>query len=168
MTALRRATGRSIVGCAAAVAVLPWLGACGTLYQEPGPSNLHFRTSSTANLLGFTAVFLDIRRVTADCGAEPVGTVNLWAPLPLRPPAEAVHLPEDQLSELAFRFVTNGGNSRSVTVYETLLRPRAGRVYEATVSYGSDLYDVDIRELGAGGAPGRRIEHRALSDCRGA
>lgn len=166
MTALSGA-GRGIAAGVAIAAVLPWLGACSTAYQEPGASNLHFRTSSTANLLGFTTVFLDISHVTADCRAEPVGSVNLWAPLPLRPPAEAVHLPEEQLSKLAFRFVTNGGNSRSVIVYETLLRPRAGRVYEATVSYGSDLYDVDIRETGAGGAPGRRIEHRALSDCHG-
>jgi hypothetical protein len=84
----------------------------------------------------------------------------------LRPPADAAHLPEERLSELVFRFHTHGGGAESLTSYATLLRPRAGHAYEATVNYDAGFYDVEIREIGPNGAPGRKIEHRSLSECR--
>jgi hypothetical protein len=150
------------------LAMLPWLSACGTavLYQDAGAPNLHFRATSNGRFLSFTAVHLDIRRVTAECRAEYAGSLNLWAPIPLRPPADAAHLPEERLSELVFRFHTHGGGSESLTSYATLLRPRTGHAYEAMVHYDAGLYDVEIREIGPNGAPGRKIEHRPLSECR--
>jgi hypothetical protein len=54
----------------------------------------------------------------------------------------------------------------SLTSYATLLRPRAGHTYEAAVTYDAGLYDVEIREIAPNGAPGRKIEHRSLSECR--
>jgi len=150
------------------VGALPWLAACSTAaqYQDAGPPNLHLSTTSTGAFLSFTVVYLDINRVTADCRAEHVGTLNLWAPLPLRPPADAVHLPEDRLSHLVFKFRTHGGNRESLTSYATLLRPRAGHTYQVAVKYDAGLYDVEIREIGPNGTPGPKVEHRPLSECR--
>jgi hypothetical protein len=37
--------------------------------------------------------------------------------------------------------------------------PSAGHTYEA------GLYDVEIRETGPHGAPGRKIEHQSLFEC---
>jgi len=150
------------------LAMLPWLAACSTavLYQDAGAPNLHLSTTSTGQFLTATVVYLDIHRVTTDCRAEYVGSLNLWAPLPLRPPADAVHLPEERLSQLLFKFKTVGGNGSALTSYATLLRPRAGYTYDATVSYNAGLYDAEIREIGPHSAPGRKIEHRSLSECR--
>lgn len=160
--------GRLLRRAAVLAAVLPWLGACSTavLYHESGTPNLHLSTTSTGEFLSFTVVHLDINRVTADCRAEYVGTLNLWAPLPLRPPADAAHLPEDRLSQLVFKFKTHGGNRESLTSYATLLRPRAGHTYEAAVNYNAGLYEVEIREISPNGASARKIEHRSLSECR--
>src|SRR5712671_2847970 len=136
--------------------VLSWLAACGTavLYQDSGAPNLHL--SATANsgvFLMATVVYLDIHRVTADCRPEYVGSLNLRAPLALREPPSAIHLPEDQLSQLVFKFKTVGGNYSGLTSYSTLLRPRAGHTYAATVTYDAGLYDVEIREIDPHGGP---------------
>ena len=85
--------------------------------------------------------------------------------LALREPPSAIHLPEDQLSQLVFKFKTVGGNYSGLTSYSTLLRPRAGHTYAATVTYDAGLYDVEIREIDPHGGPGRKIEHRSLSEC---
>ena len=58
-----------------------------------------------------------------------------------------------------------GGRRGSIT-RETLLRPRAGASYEAKVSYKDDLYDVQIHERPARGAPARELELAPLSACR--
>ena len=158
-----------LLGNALLLGVLTWLTACGTavLYQESGAPNLHLTTTANSGMfLMATVVYLDIHRVTADCGTEYVGSLNLRAPLALREPPSAIHLPEDQLSQLVFKFKTVGGNYSGLTSYSTLLRPRAGHTYEAIVAYDAGLYDVEIREAGPPGAPGRRIEHRSLSECR--
>jgi hypothetical protein len=148
-------------------ALLPWLGACSTIvfYNEPGAPNLHFRASSTGKFLMYTAIHLDIHRVTADCRAEYVGSHHVWAPLSQT--TGPVHLPEERLSLLEFKFHSHG-NIESWTSYKTLLRPRAGHTYEAAVNYDAGLYDVEIHETGPNGGPGRKIEHRSLSDCHSA
>ena len=100
-------------------------------------------------------------------GSQPtyVGSLNLWAPLPLRPPADRAHLPEERLSQPVFKFNTHGGNTESQISYTTLLRPRASHNYGAVVTYDAGLYDVEIREVDPNGAAGRKIEHRSLSEC---
>jgi hypothetical protein len=95
-----------------------------------------------------------------DCRAEYVGSHNVWAPLGQT--ADPVHLPEERLSLLGFEFHQHGNIERS-TSYKTLMRPRAGQTYEASVNYDAGLYDVEIREIGPNG--GRKIEQRPLSDC---
>ena len=148
--------------------VLSWLAACGTavLYQDSGAPNLHLSTTSNSTFLTATVVYLDIHRVTADCRAEYAGSLKLWAPLALQPPQDAVHLPQERLSQLVFKFKTVGANNYSgLTSYSTLLRPRAGHTYAATVTYDAGLYDVEIREIDPHGGPGRKIEHRSLSEC---
>jgi hypothetical protein len=155
--------------CASLLSILSLITACGTAvpYQDSGVPNL--RLSTTANsgtFLTATVVYLDIHRVTADCGTEYVGSLNLRAPLALRDPPAAIHLPEERLIELVFKFKTVGGNYSGLTSYATLLRPRAAHTYEATVTYDAGLYDVEIREIDPHGAPGRKIEHRSLSECR--
>jgi hypothetical protein len=141
---------------------LPWLGACSTIvfYNEPGAPNLHFRASSNGKFLTFTAIHLDIHRVTADCRAEYVGSHNVWAPLAQT--TDPVHLPEDRLSLLKFH---THGNIESWTSYKTLLRPRVGHTYEAAINYDAGLYEVEIRETGPNGGPGRKLGLRSLSDC---
>jgi hypothetical protein len=44
--------------------------------------------------------------------------------------------------------------------------PRADHTYAATVTYDAGLYNVEIRKIDPHGAPGRKIEHRSLSECR--
>lgn len=148
----------------AAAAVAAGLGACaGTVpYAEPGAPNLQFRAASSGNLLTYTAIDLDIHRVSADCRAEYAGSHALWTPL--GPTTDPVHLPEDRLSLLSFTFHGHGA-TEVWTSYRTLVRPRAGRTYEAAVSYGAGYYQVEIRERGPGGEPGRVLEHRSLADC---
>jgi hypothetical protein len=153
-----------ILNLIAVLALLPWLGACSTIvfYNEPGAPNLHFRATSSGRFLSFTAIHLDIHRVTADCRSEYIGSHHVWAPLGQT--TDPVHLPEERLSLLEFKFKTHGGGE-SVTSYKTLLRPRAGRTYEAAVNYDAGLYEVEIRETGPDGGPGHKIEHRSLSEC---
>lgn len=148
-------------------ALVPCLGACSTivLYNEPGAPNLHFGATSNGKFLMYTTILLDIHRVTAECRAEYVGSHNVWAPLAQT--TDPVHLPEERLSLLEFKFHSHG-NIESWTSYATLLRPRASHTYAATVTYDAGLYDVEIREIDPHGAPGRKIEHRSLSECRGA
>ncbi len=147
-------------------ALFPWplllcLGACSTmvLYNEPGAPNLLFRATSNGRFLTYTTIDVAIHRVTADCRAEYVGSRQVWAPLGQT--ADPVHLPEERLSLLEFKFHQHG-NIDLWTSYKTLLRPRAGQTYEAAVSYDAGLYEVDIREAGPNG---RKIEPRPLSDC---
>jgi hypothetical protein len=144
------------------VAVVPWLGACSTtvFYDDPGAPNLHFHAMSSGRLLTYTAIQLDIHRVTADCRAEFVGSHHVWTPLGQT--ADPVHLPEERISLLEFKFHQHG-NIELWTSYKTLLRPRAGQTYEVAVNYEAGLYDVEIRETGPNG--GRKIEHWSLSDC---
>jgi hypothetical protein len=148
-------------------ALLPWLGSCSTVvsYNEPGSPNLNFHATSNGKFLMYTAIHLDIHRVTADCRAEYVGSHHMWAPLGQA--TDPVHLPEERLSLLEFKFHSHG-NIESWTSYKTLLRPRGGHTYEASVNYDAGLYEVEIREIDPQGAPGRKIEHRSLSECRGA
>src|SRR5262249_62266770 len=91
--------------------------------------------------------------------AEYVGSHTVWARLAQT--TEPVHLPEERLSLLGFEFHQHG-NIESWTSYKTLMRPRAGQTYEASVNYDAGLYDVEIREAGPNG--GRKIEQRPLSD----
>jgi hypothetical protein len=160
----RRGLRRGLRRFSYLVALVPWLGACSTtvFYNEPGAPNLRFRAMSIGRFLTYTSIQLDIHHVTADCRAEYVGSHNVWAPLGQT--TDPVHLPEERLSLLAFEFHQHG-NIESWTSYKTLLRPRAGQTYEATVNYDAGLYDVEIRETGPNGGPGRKIEQRSLSDC---
>jgi hypothetical protein len=142
-------------------ALMSGLGGCSTipLYTEPGAPNLRFRATSSDRLFMYTTIDLAIHRVTADCHAELVGSHLVWAPL--RQATEPVHLPQERLSLLEFKFHQHG-NIESWTSYTTLLRPRAGQTYEAAVTHDAGLYVVEIRETGPGG---RRIEHWSLPDC---
>jgi hypothetical protein len=128
------------------------------LYQNSGTPNLRLNTTSTGRFLTVTAVHLDVHRVAADCSAEFMGSVSLQSP------SAAIHLPEEQSSQLVFKFLTYGNGER-LTTYTTLLRPRTGHSYAATVTYDEGFYDVELREIGPNGAQGRKIEHRSLSDC---
>ena len=69
-----------------------------------------------------------------------MGSLNLRAPLASREPPAAIHLPEERLSELVFKFKTVGGNYSALTSYPALLRPRAGHTYEATVTYDAGFH----------------------------
>ena len=160
--------GRQVRRAALLLAVLPWLADCGTgvLYQDSGVPNLYISANAySGQFLAATLVYLDIRRVTPDCNAEYAGSLKLFSPLAFDRAPTKVHLPEERLSELVFKFRTAGGNMSAQTSYSTLLRPRAGHTYEAAVTYDAGLYDVEIREIGPHGAASRKIEHRALVEC---
>jgi hypothetical protein len=158
------AARRGLLRFGCLVVLVPWLGACSTtvFYNEPGAPNLRFRATSNGRFLTYTSIQLNIHRVTADCRTEYVGSHNVWTLL--GPASDPVHLPEERLSLLAFEFHQHG-NIEHWSSYKTLLRPRAGQTYEATVNYDAGLYDVEIHETGPNGGPGRKIEQRSLPDC---
>jgi hypothetical protein len=153
-------SARALLACAVALAA-----GCGSAirYADPGGSNLSIRTeTSSGSAFSSVQAVLGVHAVDAQCQLSYEGYVELDRPL------VQVGVPAARLSYLVFEFASAsflGGRRGSIT-RETLLRPRAGASYEAKVSYKDDLYDVQIRERPARGAPARELELVPLSACR--
>jgi len=52
-----------------------------------------------------------------------------------------------------------------MTSYSTLIRPRDGHTYEATVTYKSCLFTIDIVEIAPQRASSRKLPRQDLSSC---
>jgi hypothetical protein len=140
--------------CAAALAVAACAG--GRPYPDNvAPKNFSIKTSSSARAV------LGVHSVDAQCRAEYLGTVALD-----KPSAE-IGIPAQRWSYLVFDFATSSflGGKRTRMTHETLLKPRAGYRYEASVSYRDDIYNVVIREQSPRGGAWRELAMRELASC---
>jgi hypothetical protein len=141
------------LACAAALVLVAC--ASGKPYPEGvAPKNFSIKTASSARAA------LGVHGVDAQCRAEYLGTVALD-----KPSAE-IGIPAERWSYLVFDFATSSflGGRRTNTTFETLLKPRAGYRYEASVTYRDDIYNVVIREQSPRGA-WREVAMRDLASC---
>ena len=148
---------RNALGALAGTAALLLLAACagGKSYPDSvAPKNLTLRTASSARAA------LDVHSVDAQCRTEYLGRVTLD-----KPSAE-IGIPAEQRSYLVFDFATSSflGGKQTRTTFETLLKPRTGYRYEASVTYRDDIYNVVIREQAPRGA-WREVAMRDLASC---
>jgi hypothetical protein len=146
-------TAPGALACAAALV----LAACASGKPYPddlAPKNLTVKTSSSARAA------LGVHGVDAQCRTEYLGTVALDKT------AAEIGLPAERWSYLVFDFSTSSflAGRRTSTTFETLLKPRAGYRYEASVSYRDDVYNVVIREQSPRG-PWREVAMRDLASC---
>ena len=109
-----------------------------------------------------TNAAVEIERVMPGCRGESEGKVSL------KGGADSLHLPAGRLSNLVFSFRTSSlfWQSESITTYTTLIRPREGFTYEATVAYADGLYNIDILEVAPNGRPGRRLARQDIVGCQ--
>jgi hypothetical protein len=106
-------------------------------------------------------VAVHIHEVDANCRTQYLGTVQLDEG------SVEIGIPPDRLSYLEFNFYGSsflGGSSSNIS-YDTLLRPRAGRTYDATARYADGIYHVVIRESDPRRSAGRVIKRRGLNAC---
>ena len=145
-------TTSAALACAVALAAAGCAG--GKPYPDVAPKNLTVKTSSSARAA------LGVHGVDAQCRTEYLGTVALDKT------AAEVGIPAERWSYLVFDFSTSSflGGRRTSTTFETLLKPRAGYRYEASVSYRDDIYNVVIREQSPRG-PWREVAMRDLASC---
>jgi hypothetical protein len=131
-------------------------------YPDTSPKNLIVKTEArSGSVFSSARVAVHIHQVDASCRTTYVGTVQLSESV------VEIGIPPERPSYLVFSFYSSsflGGSSGSIT-YETLLRPRAGHVYDANARYADGIYHVEIRESGPGRSKGREIERREISDC---
>jgi len=52
-----------------------------------------------------------------------------------------------------------------MTGYATLIHPREGHTYEATVTYKGGLFTLDIVEIAPQRATSRKLPRKGLSSC---
>jgi hypothetical protein len=84
-----------------------------------------------------------------------------------RAPVNSLYLPVGRTSNLVFKFRTSSLLSRSsaLTSYSTLIRPRAGHMYETTVTYKSGLFTIDIVEIAPQRTSSQKLPRQDLSSC---
>ena len=149
----------------AALVVALTLGACAlpSPYASDGRHNLVVKTTTGARTpLAATNAWLEIQRVLPGCHGTAEGEVFLKGPV------DSLHLPAGRLSNLVFKFRTSSllsGGAAGVTRYTTLIRPREGYSYEATVAYESSLFTIDILEIAPQGASRQKLPRRDISSC---
>jgi len=136
--------------------------ALSTPYAGEGPHNMQVRTTTDAGEpLAATRAWLAVQRVTSDCRGEVEGEIYL------RGPVDSLHLPVGRLSNLVFKFRTSSllSQSSGMTSYSTLIRPREGHAYEATVDYRSGLFTIDLIEIAPQRASPRKLLRRDIANC---
>ena len=111
--------------------------------------------------LAATRAWLEVQRVTSDCRGEVEGEVYLKGPV------DSLHLPVGRLSNLVVKFRTSSllSQSSGMTSYSTLIRPREGHTYEATVDYKSGLFTIDIIEIAPQNAATRKLPRQDIANC---
>jgi hypothetical protein len=142
---------------AAALALLLAACAAGSRYADLPEKNLviHARLSGARAGLG-------VHAVDAQCRLTYEGSVDLDAPV------TRVGIPAGRASYLVFEVATSSfwRGQRGSVRQETLLRPRAGAVYDVRVTYQDGLYEVVIRETPARGGRARDVALAGLDACR--
>jgi hypothetical protein len=139
------------------------IGGCATPYLSGGRPNLHVRTSTgDRTIFAATNAAVEVERVTPACRSESEGKVYLKSGV------DSLHLPPGRVTNLVFSFRTSSlfWQYQSTTTYTTLIRPREGYTYQATVAYADSLYTIDIHEIGPNGGPGRKLPRQDISACQ--
>lgn len=140
-------------------AVLALLVACAS-GGKPYRNDLPEKNVSVKPALSGVRAALHIHGVDAQCRTEYLGTLELD-----RPTVE-LGIPEDHWSYLVFDFSSSSllrGSHRMTQ--QTLLRPRAGHLYEIAAAYRDNIYHVVVREA----PPHGRVRELPLQDfsaCR--
>jgi hypothetical protein len=149
------------------------LTACSGVKPYPNSGNKNFSVKiepdSAAALLKDAGATLDIYGVNPDCSTLYKGTVRLEQPV------TEIALPPGQASHLVFVLGVLSGSS-DVT-YKTLLEPRAGYRYMATIREAEHLgtvpetakvdsiFGVVIYEMNPGGRRSEKLELRYFDVC---
>ena len=133
------------------IATLCWLIAgCSGLksYRSDYQKNLYINTQTDASgwFSGVDAS-LDIYRLQGDCDMHYQGTVELGDV------RVEVGVPTGEPAYLVFRFESSAflANSRSSMSYDVTLNPRVGHVYDVSVKYHDNIYNVGVQEHLPGG-----------------
>ncbi len=104
-----------------------------------------------------TRAAVDVYSVDAQCRAEHQGRITLDEP------RVEVGLPQGRASLLVFEFAGSGflGSRRTSITTQAQLVPRAGRRYEARVSYKDDIYNVEVKEVDPRTGASREVDTRS-------
>jgi len=140
--------------CAGCALTIPYSGA--------GPHNMYVKTTMDAGEpLAATRAWLEVQRVTPECRGEVEGEIYL------RGPADWLYLPVGRPSNLVFKFRTSSllSQSSAMTSYSTLIRPREGHTYEATVTYKSGLFTINIVEIAPQRVSRRKLPRQDIASC---
>ncbi len=131
-------------------------------YVSDYEKNLYITTRTEAS--GFLAsvdAAVDIYSVNSDCARQYQGTVDL------RKTSVTVGLLPNTLSYLSFTFESSAflTNSHGTMSYDTVLVPRDGYVYDVSVSYIDNIYNVAIRERNSSNGESRELVATVLDSC---
>lgn len=131
-------------------------------YSSDLDENLRIMTETdSGSIFSSVEAAVDIHKVKPDCSTEYAGTVQL------DDPSIEVGIPAGRSSYLVFVFERSGIFSADSSItYNTLIRPRAGYRYKATVSYNEDIYNVVINEVDPGSKKNRELDTKSMSACR--
>jgi len=131
-------------------------------YSNDLDNNLHITAETdSGSVFSKIRTAVDIYKVNPDCTTEYDGTVQLDSP------SVDIGIPSGRSSYLVFVFDSSGlFSANSSTMYDTLLRPRAGYRYDASVSYKEDIYNVVIKEVTKGNMKSRELDTKGMSACR--
>ena len=147
------------------VSFMVWLLAgCSGLKTYSGNLNENLRIiteTDSGSVFSRVDAAVDIHEVKADCSTEYAGTVRLDNS------SIDIGIPTGRSSYLVFVFESSGffSGDSSIT-YNTLIRPRVGYRYDASVSYKDDIYNVIINEVDKASKKRRELDTRGMSACR--
>jgi hypothetical protein len=131
-------------------------------YSSAGPHNMYVKTTTdSGEALAATRAWLEVQRVTPGCHGEVEGEIYL------RGPVDSLYLPVGRPSNLVFKFRTSSllSQSSAMTSYSMLIRPREGHTYEATVTYKSGLFTINIVEIAPQRASSRKLPRQDIASC---
>lgn len=137
------------------------LAGCSGLKDYPGGSerNLLIRTQASGTTLTKVTAFLHVYRMQDVCNAEYLGTVTLdrnemTTGVPLRQP---IYL------KFVFKTSQRFSNNSAIIPYGVMVTSQPEVRYVAELRYADGMYQVEIREFGPSGGPGRLLERRMPS-----
>ena len=143
------------------------LAACSGLktYRSVNEKNLIITTDTEARgLFSGVDAALDIYRLQGDCDRHYEGTVDLSNTL------VEIGVPTEEPAYLVFRFESSAflANSHSSMGYDVTLYPLADHVYDVSVSYRDNIFNVEVQERVRGGTDGQPMDVSVIDhDCSG-
>lgn len=122
-------------------------------YRSDHEKNLFITTDTEKGLFSGVDAELDIYAMATECDVDYQGTVKLGDSL------VRVGLPQGVPAYLVFRFESSAflSNTQSSMGYDVALYPEFGQVYDVTVSYHDNIYNVEVEERPRGGTVGQRL-----------